>query len=112
MGIFLLQTVGHSKERQPPTHAFTLTQPATQPPAATVPGDKAFDKLFEQQQQRQQQQRAAREALAKETPARRVVCGMVVIQADPNVDPKFVHRAPEDTSGLKIRVIPPASCAD
>jgi hypothetical protein len=112
LGLILLQAAEHNKEPRQRAPTFELWQAAPEPQSPAVPGDKAFGKLFEQQQQQQQQQRAAREALAKETPARRVVCGLVVIQADPNVDPKFVHRAPEDTSGLKIRVIPPASCAD
>jgi hypothetical protein len=45
-------------------------------------------------------------------PVPKIVCGMVVIQADPKVDPKFVIRAPVDTSAYKIRRIQPQVCAD
>ena len=114
LGLILLQEAEHNKEPRQRAPTFELWQAAPEPQSPTVPGDKAFGKVFEQQQEQQQQRaaRAAREALAKETATRRVVCGLVVIQADTNVDPTFVHRAPEDTSGLNIRVIPPASCAD
>ena len=107
LGLILMQAAEHQMERrqQPPT--VNLSQAAPQPPSATAPGDKAFDKLF-----KQAQQEAARQALAAQKPGRKVVCGMVVIQVDDAVDPKFVLRAPEDTSGLKIRVIQPQSCTD
>jgi hypothetical protein len=37
---------------------------------------------------------------------------MVVIQADPNIDPRFIIRAPADTTAYKIRRIPPQACAE
>ena len=107
LGLFLLQAPERAKEARQPSQTFDLAQTAPQPPSPTVPGEKAFGKLFEQAQER-----AARQAVANQKPATRIVCGMVVIQADPNIDPKFVIRAPVDSSTMKIRRIPPATCAE
>jgi hypothetical protein len=43
-------------------------------------------------------------------PQSRIVCGMTVIQADPQVDPKMVIRAPENGPDQKIVRIEPPAC--
>jgi hypothetical protein len=80
----------------------------------TPPGEKPFGKLFGQEDQRAQLEAMAklREAVASREAKSKIVCGMVVIEADPGVDPKFVHRPTGDTSGMKIRRIQPNVCVD
>jgi hypothetical protein len=40
----------------------------------------------------------------------RVVCGMKVIPADPNIDPKIFVERPADATRYTMRVIPPPIC--
>ena len=108
LGLILMQAAGHNKEPRQRPVTFALSQAAPEPQSPSVPGDKAFNKLFKEMPKSVKQQRA----VAARTPERKIVCGMVVIPVDDSIDPKFVHRAPEDTSGLKIRVISPTSCAE
>jgi len=42
----------------------------------------------------------------------KVVCGMVVMQADPTVDAGMIQRPRESTTTMHIRKIPPAACAE
>ena len=49
---------------------------------------------------------------AVERSAPKVVCGMVVLRADPAVDPKMIVRPPVSTTTMHIRKIPPPACAD
>jgi hypothetical protein len=107
VGLFLMQAAEHNKEPRQRPLTFALSQAAQEAPSRTVPGDKAFDKLF-----KHAQKEATRQALTTQKPDRKIVCGTVVIQVDDSLDPKFVLRAPENTSGLKIRTIQPPSCAD
>jgi hypothetical protein len=45
------------------------------------------------------------------SPKPRVVCGTVVIQADPSIDPRMViKRRPDASAQPKIRVIDPPAC--
>ena len=110
LGVFLLQTAEQRKQPREQAPPIDLSPSAPQAPSPTVPGEKPFAKLFEQAQERAARQ--ALQALPSQKPEPRIVCGMVVIQADPNIDPKFVVRAPADTSAHKIRRIPPTACAD
>jgi hypothetical protein len=105
LGLFLLQTP--EQGRQPREQGPPVETSPSAPQAPTVPGEKAFGRLFEQKQQPD-----PRHSLPNQKPATKIVCGMVVIQADPNIDPKFVIRAPDDSSTMKIRRIPPATCAE
>jgi hypothetical protein len=107
LGLFLLQTPDQGKQPREQSLPVDLSPAAPQATPPTVPGEKPFGKLFEPAEER-----AARQALASQKPAPKVVCGMVVIQADPNVDPRFIIRAPADTTAYKIRRIPPTACAD
>lgn len=53
---------------------------------------------------------AARRQKAPATPPPRVVCGMLVMPMDPNIDPKiFIERKPDGTR-YTIRSIPPPIC--
>ena len=107
LGLILLQAAEHNQEPRQRAREFALGQAAPKPQSPTAPGGKAFDKLF-----KQAQKAAAGRAAATPKPDRKIVCGTVVIQVDDALDPKFVQRAPEDTSGLKIRAIQPPACAD
>ena len=79
-------------------------------------GAQPFRKLFtvseDTIQKAKLQAAAALERQAFSTQPR-VVCGMTVIQADPLIDPKMVHRpAPSSTTTFHIKRIPPPGCAD
>ena len=50
--------------------------------------------------------------LATERAAPKVVCGMVVIPVDPQMDAKMVRRPTESTTTFHIKKIPPAACAE
>ena len=110
----IAQAAARSAPAQPPAPSVTsgidLSRAGQTPP--TTPGEKSFGRLFEQADRRARFEAAAHQALARSEARTKIVCGMVVIQADPSIDPKFVQRAPADTSGMKIRRIPPPACAD
>lgn len=42
----------------------------------------------------------------------RVVCGMKVIEVDPQIDPKMIHRSADSSTTHHIKRIPPATCAE
>ena len=107
LGLFLLQTPEHSKQPQEQAPPIDLSPSAPPAPSPTVPGEKAFGQLFEQAQER-----AARQALADQKPRRKIVCGMVVIEADPSIDPKILVPPPVDAGTSKIRRIVPLACTE
>jgi hypothetical protein len=85
----------------------------------TITGEKAFRNLFTaDSHDRSRAELAgalvvmARRAGEGRPPERKVVCGMVVMQADPSVDPKFVKEVPGDPASMKIRRIPAPACTD
>ena len=45
-----------------------------------------------------------------ERPKPRVLCGMVIIPVDPDLDPDFVHEIPKDAPKGTMRVLPPPPC--
>jgi hypothetical protein len=108
----LAQSADRGREPHPaPSPERTQPGPFTSAPSA--PGDKAFSQLFTLPAPPQNQERdPIIVAVPDQKPATKIVCGMVVIQADPSIDPRFVVRAPADTSAHKIRRIPPQACAD
>ena len=108
LGLFLLQAPERAKEPRQPAQTFDLAQAVPEPSSPTGPVEKAFGKLFEQVQQ----ERAARQALANQRAERRVVCGMVVIEADPSIDPKILVPPAADSPTAKIRRIVPTGCAE
>jgi hypothetical protein len=82
----------------------------------TAVGTHSFKKLFtvsEDAIQKARLQAAAElERQAFDTQPR-VVCGMTVIQADPRIDPKMIHRpAPSSPTTFHIKRIPPTACTD
>jgi hypothetical protein len=111
----LLAVLAQSADRgKAPQVVLSPEQSRSSPetPAPSTPGDKAFNRLFTLPAPRQNPHGDPVVMAAPELkPAPKIVCGMVVMQADPKVDPKFVIRAPEDTSAYKIRRIPPPACA-
>ena len=107
LGLFLLQAPERAREPRQPAQTFDLAQTVPEPSSPTVPGEKAFGKLFQQAQER-----AARQALANQKPGRKVVCGMVVIEADPSIDPKILVPPPADPGTSKIRRIVPPVCVE
>lgn len=60
-------------------------------------------------QLRQQLEQAA-QAAARLAMKPKVTCGMTVIPADPNVDPKAIKPVPGGTTKHTIRKLPPAAC--
>ena len=108
LGLFLLQAPEHAKESRRPAQTFDLAQTVPEPSSPTVPGEKAFGKLF---QQARAQERALRQALPNQKPGPKVVCGMVVIEADSSIDPKILVPPPAESGTAKIRRIVPQACA-
>ena len=102
----------------PPTGS---TSPAQLSPrsGATEPSQRSgpFQKLFvPQANEARKQEEHARAMLEQQRlaagSAPRIVCGMVVIQADPKVDPKMVIRPQESSTVMHIKKIPPAACVE
>ena len=76
-----------------------------------------FQKLFAApavQARAHERVRAALEQhrLAAERSAPKVVCGMVVFPADPQVDARMIRRPAESATTMHIKKIPPAACAE
>ena len=108
----LVQSADRGQQSRPaPSAEQSGSTPAVAVPS--TPGDKAFGRLFTLQAlPRNPDGGPLIVEVPDQKPAAKIVCGMVVIQADPNVDPKFVIHAPVDTSAYKIRRIQPRACAD
>lgn len=105
--LFLLQTPDQGKQPREQAPPVDLSPAAPQATPPTVPGEKPFGKLFEPAEER-----AARQALADQKPRRKVVCGMVVIEADPSIDPKILVPPAVDAGTSKIRRFVPATCIE
>ena len=79
-------------------------------------GARPFSKLFTASEDTIQKARlqAAAELERQAVHSRsRVVCGMTVIQADPQIDPRMIHRpAAPSTTTFHIKRIPPPVCTD
>ena len=86
-------------------------------------GTQSFDKLFtvskddiRKAQAHLQAELALRQPAMKERS--RIVCGMLVIQADPQINPKMIHRplaalsTNEPTTTFHIKRIPPGTCKE
>jgi hypothetical protein len=117
----LVLTAAVAQVPAPPSSA----EPAIQRPAVPIGSGAAeslqpsapFEKLFRaaaKDARKQEQRRAAHEqnGLAAERSAPKVVCGMVVFPADPQVDAKMIRRPPESATTMHIKKIPPAACAE
>ena len=107
LGLFLLQAPERAREPRQPAQTFDLAQTVQEASSPAVPGEKAFGKLFQQAQER-----TARQALANQKPGRKIVCGMVVIEADSSIDPKILVPPPADSGTSKIRRIVPPVCVE
>jgi hypothetical protein len=112
--LLIVQTAAPLPDAPPPRTA-TETPQAT----VTVTGEKSFRVLFTSESEKEAPAElaafvaATAQRLAEtRTAERKVVCGMVVIQADPSVDPKIVKQVPGDPATMKIRRIPAAACTD
>jgi hypothetical protein len=96
------------RQQRPATVDLSPSTPLTTAPAQN--NDKPFDKLFNKSLPPQ--------AMPSGQPAKnqqagpKVVCGMVVIPADPAIDPKIVTPPPPDAADAKIRRIVPDVCVD
>ena len=110
LGLFLLQTPEQSRQPREQAPPIDLSPSAPQAPSPTVPGEKPFGKLFEQAQERAARQ--ALQAVLSQKPEPKIVCGMVVIQADPRIDPKILVPPPADAGTSKIRRIVPPVCTE
>ena len=103
----------------PAPPAKTPEPPPQTTAAAASPSDSAtapYKKLFTPPRDagaRAQLRAALQEQ--KRRPADRepkIVCGMVVYPADPQVDPKMIVRRPEPAPTSHIKRIPPPACAE
>ena|SRR5215207_5644312 len=110
LGLFLLQTPERAQEFRQPAQTFTLAE-AVPRASPAVPGEKAFSQLFEHAQ-RAARQAHSRRGFANQKPERKIVCGMVVIEADPTIDPKILVPPAPDSGGAKIRRIVPPACIE
>jgi len=112
---------------QAPGSTQPSPEPLGTPPAIfigdlpdTALGTQSFDKLFTLSEDdiRKAQLRAQLESQQQAKPPSRIVCGMVVIQADPGIDPKMIHRpltnlpTNEPAITFHIKRIPPTTCAE
>ena len=107
LGLFLLQTPEHGRQPREQAPPIDLSLSAPLAPSPTVPGEKAFGRLFEQKQEP-----GSRQTLPNKRPETKVVCGMVVIEADPRIDPKILIPPPVDSGTSKIRRIVPPVCVE
>ena len=80
----------------PPTQVEQVAPPS---PAPGISSD-----------QRRQALELARRAAAERWPQSKVICGMTIIPADPNVDPKFVKPVPDQATKFTLRQATPAIC--
>jgi len=110
LGLFLLQTPEHGKQPREQAPPIDLSLSAPQTPLPTVPGEKPFGRLFEQADERAARQ--ALQAVRSQKSEPKIVCGMVVIPADPRIDPKIVVPPPADAGTSKIRRIVPPVCTE
>jgi hypothetical protein len=94
------------------TATGSIKAPVSPSGSATAPYQKLFDvpslAAAEAQLKIVLQDQAAHMA----RPAPKVVCGMVVHPADPQVDPKMIVRPPEPGPTFHIKRIPPPACAE
>jgi hypothetical protein len=86
---------------------------SSQPPQPSGPFQKLFTAV-EDDARLNERLRATlhlrRQAIERSGP--KVVCGMVVIHADPAVDPEMIVRSPASAATMHIRKIPPPACAE
>jgi hypothetical protein len=89
----------------------------------TAVATQSFEKLFTGSEEdiRKAQAQLRVEMAAQQPTIRvpsRIVCGMLVIQVDPAIDPKMIHRPrmvhspDEPPATFHIRRIPPTTCAE
>ncbi len=89
-----------------PVPAVPLVPGSTEPTQPSAP----FQKLFTTSANEARRQEHQRQAIEQSAP--KIVCGMVVLRADPAVDPKMIVRPPVSTTTMHIRKIPPPACAE
>lgn len=91
---------------------FLIGGLAQTPAVGRSASPKPFARLFQRPDADLEITRRALQHRMAEIEPPRVVCGMRVYRADPQVDPRFVKTVPADTSRMAIRRIPPPACAD
>src|SRR5687767_2929254 len=98
-----------SAEPAVPTLTVPIASGTTEPRRPSAPFEKLFRAAAEDAR-KQEQRRAAHEqhGLAAERSAPKIVCGMVVYPADPQVDARMIRRPPESATTMHIKKIPPA----
>jgi hypothetical protein len=74
-----------------------------------------FARLFIPSEEREAGTLLQRHALeqrqeTEETP--KIVCGMVVMPADPRIDPRMIHRSEDRSTTFHIKRIAPPTCAE
>jgi len=111
---------------QPPVAEPSVPRPKAFEPGPSQPAEPSapFRNLFTNAANEAGRQEQLRRALGELEAARalahggvagarpKVVCGMVVLPADPSVDAKMIHRPKDSTTTMHIRKIPPAACAE
>jgi len=81
----------------------------TVPAFAGQLSSKPYKQLFDPQASAKEALRQA-PAQGKVPPRPKLVCGMVIVPADPNVDPKMAKTPQQSGVEYKIRVIEPPIC--
>jgi hypothetical protein len=102
-----------------PVPAVPAVSGSTEPPQPSGPFQKLFSAPANDARTQArlraalEQLRAALEQRRQETErsASKIVCGMVVLHADPAVDPKMIVRPQASATTMHIRKIPPSACA-
>jgi hypothetical protein len=117
----LVFTAAVAQTPAPPASAEPAVRRLNVPIAAGMAGSRQpsapFQKLFavpagEARAQERVRAAHARHRLPAERSAPKVVCGMVVFPADPQVDAKMIRRPPESATTMHIKKIPPTACAE
>jgi hypothetical protein len=96
------------RQQSRPTVDLSPSTPLSTAPAQN--NDKPFDKLFNKSLPPQAD--TSRQPAENRQAAPKVVCGMVVIPADPSIDPKIVAPPPPEAANAKIRRIVPDVCVE
>jgi hypothetical protein len=119
LGLVLASTVAQTPSPPPSAEPAVrrLKVPIASGMAESRQASAPFQKLFAVpagEVRRQERIRAALEQqrLAAERDAPKVVCGMVVFPANPQVDAKMVRRPPESATTMHIKKISPAACVE
>jgi hypothetical protein len=118
----VLQTPAPPPAAEPggPGQSAPIVSGVDEPPQLSAPFRNLFAKAANEARRNEQMRQAIAHLEAARALPRggvagappKVVCGMVVLPADPSVDAKMIQRPKDSTTTMHIRKIPPAACAE